>query len=70
MNPLFNQLARYFEKLDQHSQIESCWKSLTLMYVKRREIAQGSHQVEKEAKTMMYEAVKANKPIEFDEDEL
>lgn len=70
MNPLFNQLARYFEKLDQHSQIESCWKSLTLMYVKRREMAQGSHQIEKEAKTVMYEAVKANKPIEFDEDEL
>jgi len=43
INPLFNQLSRFYEKLEQQTHIEAVWKQIAVMYIKRRDFSGGSH---------------------------
>jgi hypothetical protein len=81
INPLFNQLCRFYEKLESQSTIESVWKQIAVLYVRRRDYSGGSAaqgltgtnliiSIENDAKKIIYQALKENKTIEFDEDEL
>ena len=74
MNPLFNQLSRFYAKLEQQQTIDSYWKKLAQIYVKRHTLDSDSqtaaHHHDPEVKKLLYEAVTLNKQVEFDEDEL
>jgi hypothetical protein len=75
INPLFNQLCRFYEKLEAQQLIEQLWKQITVLYVKRRDFSGGATSsnnlaCENEAKKIIYIALKDNKTVEFDEDEM
>eukprot|EP00347_Sterkiella_histriomuscorum_P020384 403338008 len=71
MNPLFNQLSDYFQKLDQNQKVDEYWRKLTIQYIKRKNSDLNNQSaIDNEVKKVMAEAVAQKKEVDFDEDEI
>jgi hypothetical protein len=42
INPVFNQLSKYYDKIEQQAIVEDTWKTLAILYIKRKDFSGGA----------------------------